>query len=390
MTKFGIYTSFYNCEKFVDSAFTQIENLKYDNFEWHITDDFSNDDTKKIIIHRLNCSTLKQKIKYVEQSQKKQMFWKPIEFFDESFEWIVELDQDDYIDKNALKIYDKIVSDTLYKDVTIISSDLHKVNYDDNSLHSISYIINDEPMTDKIKRYHPTIDYLDNISYYCFGHLRAYKNLSNIKYSINDMDASADDSYHVFWHNSYGRYLHVPRPLYMWHMHKKSESNPVNAKFNFNANFDIALNKLKVSDHGVDTTFNDVYLETCALGSYDFGKLTGNTISLWTKSLTDNQKEKLTNLYFDCILSYDNKEAEIHIVCLNHFTDKTLDKIIDDIKGKSVLFYYQNQKKHFNNEDKDEELNRQLNHFVDLIGRKISGIYWWSYIRHFIIKKHDV
>jgi DnaJ-class molecular chaperone len=30
--KFGIYTTFYNCERFIDKIFTSIESLSYDKF----------------------------------------------------------------------------------------------------------------------------------------------------------------------------------------------------------------------------------------------------------------------------------------------------------------------------------------------------------------------
>ena len=93
--KFGIYTSFYNCERFIDKIFTSIETLNYDNFEWHITDDYSGDNTKNLVLERLDKSPLKNKIIYCEQSEKKQMYWRPNEFFDNSFEWIILVDADD-------------------------------------------------------------------------------------------------------------------------------------------------------------------------------------------------------------------------------------------------------------------------------------------------------
>lgn len=380
--KFGLYTSFYNCEEFVRRAFNNAELIPYDNFEWHIADDFSIDGTKDAILECLANSTISDKIKLYNQKFKKHMYWKPNEFFDETFDWIITIDADDEFDPIFLDLYNRVLINM--DDISVVSSDCHKIESDTNKLHSISYILNDELFSSKINRYHPNCDYLNNISYSSFGHLRGYKNVKTNPI-IDDYTACADDSYRVMWYNSYGKYLHIPRVLYKWNIRSDSESHSKNMPDNFNANFDIALNKLKESDYGVDTTFNDVYLETCALGSYDFGKLNGNKISLWTKSLTDDQKEKLTNLYFDCILSYDDIDADIHIVCLNHFTDKTMDKIIDDTKGKSVLFYYQNQNKHFSHEDKDEELNRQLNHYRILIGNKVGGLYWWSYIRHFII-----
>ena len=45
MIRFGLYTSFYKCEKYVDRIFANIESLNYENFEWHIVDDFSSDNT---------------------------------------------------------------------------------------------------------------------------------------------------------------------------------------------------------------------------------------------------------------------------------------------------------------------------------------------------------
>ena len=89
MIKFGLYTTFYNCERFVDRIFNSIEQIDYDNFEWHITDDFSSDNTKDIVLNRLENSILKHKIKYYEQSEKKQLYWNPKEFFYITFDWIV-------------------------------------------------------------------------------------------------------------------------------------------------------------------------------------------------------------------------------------------------------------------------------------------------------------
>jgi glycosyltransferase involved in cell wall biosynthesis len=384
MLKFGIYTSFYNCEQFIENVFRQIELLNYDNFEWHITDDFSTDNTKLVLMDRLRNSPIAYKIKYHNQSVKKEMYWSPNLFFDTTFDWIVLMDADDYVDSNFLKIYDNILSNTT--DVTLVSSDFHKIHYDNNLLHSISYVLNDESISNKINRYHPECNYLTNVSYSCFGHLRAFKNLPHIKFEITDRFAGAEDSYHVFWANSYGKYLHIPRPLYQWNMHTKSESHSIDILPNFNGNFDIALNKLKESDFGVDTYYNDVYVETCALGSYEFGKLSNKKISLWSRYLNTEQKQKLTNLYIDCKLSFNDNDTDIHIVCLNCFTDNLVETIINDNRDKSILCYYQNQKMHFNNDEKDNELVNQNNKYALILNNLGIQFYWWSYIRHLIFK----
>ena len=382
MLKFGIYTTFYNCERFVDRIFNSIEQIDYDNFEWHITDDFSSDNTKDIVLNRLENSILKHKIKYYEQSEKKQMYWNPQEFFDKTFDWIVLVDADDDFDKNFLNIYNLFLENN--NDISLVSSDYFKLYEDSGSLHSISYILNDDIISNKINNYHPSCDYLNNISYSCFGHLRAFKNIID-KFELTDVLAGAEDSYHVFWSNSFGKYLHIPRPLYKWYLREDSESHRKIVPHNFNANFDIALNKLNLSDGGIDSRFNELYLETSTLGSYPIGELQNKKVSLWSRNISKGQQEVLQKLYYDVTLTFNNPESDIHLFSLNNLNEDVLDKILQKIKGGKVLFYYQNQNYHLFNEDKDEELEKQLNKYMPVISR-YYGFSWWTYIRHFIIK----
>ncbi len=382
MIKFGIYTTFYNCERFVDRIFSSIEQINYDDFEWHITDDFSSDNTKEIILNRLENSVLKHKIKYYEQSEKKQMYWNPQQFFDKSFEWIVLIDADDDFDKNFLNVYNLFLENN--NEISLVSSDYFKLYEDSGSLHSISYILNDDIISNKINNYHPSCDYLNNISYSCFGHLRAFKNIID-KFELTDVLAGAEDSYHVFWSNSFGKYLHIPRPLYKWYLREDSESHRKIVPHNFNANFDIALNKLNLSDGGIDSRFNELYIETSTLGSYPIGELQNKNVSLWSRNLSKGQQEVLQKLYYDVTLTFNNPESDIHLFSLNNLNEDVLEKILQKIKGGKVLFYYQNQNYHLSNEDKDEELEKQLNKYTPVISR-YYGFSWWTYIRHFIIK----
>ena len=382
MIKFGLYTTFYNCERFVDRIFNSIEEINYDGFEWHITDDFSSDNTKEIVLNRLENSVLKHKIKYYEQSEKKQMYWNPQQFFDKSFEWIVLVDADDDFDKNFLNVYNSFLENN--NDISLVSSDYFKLYEDSGSLHSISYILNDDIISNKINNYHPSCDYLNNISYSCFGHLRAFKNIID-KFELTDVLAGAEDSYHVFWSNSFGKYLHIPRPLYKWYLREDSESHRKIVPHNFNANFDIALNKLNLSDGGIDSRFNELYLETSTLGSYPIGELQNKKVSLWSRNISKGQQEVLQKLYYDVTLTFNNPESDIHLFSLNNLNEDVLDKILQKIKGGKVLFYYQNQNYHLFNEDKDEELEKQLNKYMPVISR-YYGFSWWTYIRHFIIK----
>jgi glycosyltransferase involved in cell wall biosynthesis len=382
MLKFGIYTTFYNCERFIDKIFTSIESLNYDNFEWHITDDYSTDNTKNLVLERLEKSPLKNKIGYYEQSEKKQMYWKPNEFFDKTFDWIILVDADDDFDKNFLNVYNTFLFGK--DEVSLVSSDFFKINESDNSRHSISYVINNDIISNKINQYHPSCDYLNNVSYSCFGHLRGFKNIIP-SFDVDDMLACAEDSYHIFWSNSFGKYLHIPRPLYTWYLREDSESHRKTIPKNFNDNFNIALNKLNQNDGGIDKMFNDIYVETSTLGSYDAKNMKGKKVSLWTRVLSQGQKNTLQSLYYDIDLVFNNIDSEIHLFSLNYYNENNLDKILQKIKGKEMMFYYQNQNYHETNEQKENELDFQLNKYLNTIG-KHTGYSWWKYIRHFIIK----
>lgn len=383
-TKFGIYTSFYNSERFVERAFTNIENLNYSNFEWHITDDFSSDKTKELLLKRIEKSHLKDKIKYYDQEYKKQMYWKPSEFFDETYDWIVLVDSDDDVDHEFLNVYNNVISNV--PDLALISSDGHKINEIDNSLHSITYVLNDDKISNKIDRYHPSCDYLNNLNYSCFGLLRAFNHKIVKDFVIDDNLACAEDSYRVFWCNSFGKYLHIPRPMYKWILRNDSESHSIGVRPNFNGNFDNALKKLKQSDYGVDTTFNDVYIETSALGSYPLSEMNNKSVVIWSRNLSENQKNKLSLLYHDVMLKFNQEGGQINIVCLNHFNEEELDLLLNkDIKS-NILFYYQNQKHHTTNQSKDNEINSVSEKYRNVISKHMTSYSWWSYIRHLIIK----
>jgi hypothetical protein len=199
------------------------------------------------------------------------------------------------------------------------------------------------------------------------------------------MLACAEDSYHIFWSNSFGKYLHIPRPLYTWYLREDSESHRKIVPANFNDNFKIALDKLNRSDGGVDKMFNDIYVETSTLGSYDFKNLKGKKVSLWTRVLSRGQKETLQSLYYDIDLVFNDTDAEIHLYSLNYHSESDLDNLLQKTKGKQMMFYYQNQNYHETNDQKDNELQSQLNKYISVIG-KHTGYSWWTYIRHFIIK----
>lgn len=385
--KFGIYTSFYNSEKYIDRLFTNIEALTYSNFEWHITDDFSTDNTLQLLEERLQKSTIKDKIKLLPQSTKKEMYWYPNKFFDSTFDWIILVDSDDEIENNSLNVLNNVLKNN-DEDLAVISTDFYKIVEDTGYLHSISYINNKESISKKIKKYHPTCDYLNNINYSCFGHMRGFKNLPHLEFRVSDELACAEDSYRIFWSNSYGKYLHVPRTLYKWMLRDDSESHGGDIAPNFNGNFDIALNKLKDSDFGVDKRFNEVFIETSALQSVPLDVLVNvNSIGIFSRNLSTDEQLLLENLYFDKDVYFNSSRGEVNVICLNYISEQDLLYVLSSLNpDDKVILYYQNQNLHYNDENRDTQLQEVLERYKNVLNRSRLQFSWWSYIRHLIIK----
>lgn len=384
--KIGINTSFYNCETFVEQAFQNIERLNYLNFEWRIVDDFSTDNTRQVLEKRLQQSSIRDKIKYCTQNSKKEMYWYPNLFFDNSFEWIYTIDADDEVHPNFISIYNRYID--AFDDLTFITSDFHKINNTSRDLHSISYVINKSKISEKINSYHPEVDYLNNTSYYCYGTLRGFKNIEDLKFSIVDQLACANESYKLFWMNSYGKYLHVPRPLYTWNRRTNSESHNIGVLENFNANFKTGLQKLIGNDRGVETFFNDVYTETCTLGSILDYEHTYNNISLFTRILSNEQKKKIEYLYEDYNINFNSfKEADIYFINLTYIKNQELSLLLEQLNNKAkVILYFQNQNFHLSNNSKDVFLENKLNEYLKIVTEHYSYFSWWTYIRHFKIE----
>jgi autotransporter strand-loop-strand O-heptosyltransferase len=382
--KFGIYTSFYNAEKYIDRIFDNISKIKYDNYEWVITDDFSSDRTRELLLEKVKTFN---KVRYVEQSRKKEMYWQPNKFFTNDVEYIVLVDIDDLVDANCLNVYNEYLSKD--ESIYLVSSDFKKISENTGELHSIALVNSQGTLTNRIQNYHPITNYTDTLNYYCFGHLRCFKNTPEIKFEIPDFDACAEDSYHVMYVNSYGKWLHVPRNLYQWSLNNTSESQ-LAMKPNFNANFDIAYEKCKKSNIENDGRFTSVYKETCALNYLDINN-SYNTINIFTGNTSEYDRSKIRELYFDKTITFNEYiKCDLHVVILNSFLDVELTKIFNKlsaIRGKfEILTYYQNDSSYSSVKEKNKDVEQRVEYYLNSIRNKTDIQSWFSYNRHLYIK----
>lgn len=376
--KFGLYTSFYNAENYIDQIFDAVSKIKYSNFEWIITDDYSSDNTKKLLLEKINKYNF---VKYVEQKHKKEMYWQPNKFFDQSFDYIVLLDFDDDFDFNFLNIYNKFAN--LYKDAVLFTSDFIKKQ--DGNFHSLSLTKNEKILVEKLKTFHPDTDYLNNISYNCIGHLRCFKHLKNLNFEIEDFDACAEDSYRMMYLNSLGKWMHIPITLYQWNIRKNSESHSL-AKHNFNGNFNLAHQKIIHNNFEPYYDYNDIYKETSAFAILGINELHNKKISIFSKNLSTEQKNKLRFLYSDCKIDFgkDNDcdvfiiNAEYYINC--NFITNTINKIKQHNSNAKIIIYYQEN----SDFDSETEMKDFISNNFEKIKSKINNCYYnyYMYFRH--------
>ena len=384
--KFAIYTSFYNASKYIDRIYENIMSIDYLDFTWFITDDFSVDDTKQKLLNKIKNN---KKIIYVEQNHKMEMYWQPNKFIPSEYEYVLLVDSDDLIDKNILTVYNNLIKK--HDNISIITCDFMRIGETDNSVHSIGFILNQERLIDKLKYYHPEIDYCHNLSYYCFGHGRCFKNIKNLKFDVNTFNDVCEDSYRMLYMNGYGNWLHVPRNLYTWIIRNDSISNIKNKNHNltYNKNFDIGLEKTKSSNYESVYSYNSSYKELNSIMFFDINTL-NNNISIISPRLNKNQENKIKEVYVDKNIEFNKYSGcEQYIIVLNYFeSEDGLCEVLDKLKSLNnkmhIKMYYLNENIHPNISSRDVFLNEKLNKFLSSINKYFYNVSYYSYFRHLI------
>lgn len=205
--KFTLVTSFYNGSKFVYSLYEEIKKQTYTNWEWIITDDFSTDDTKEKL---LEISNSDRKVKYVNQEFKKQMFYNP-QIFCENSDIIVQVDQDDWPLPKALEVYHHFF--TKFPDTIAITCGGNC--FLENGQEWMNF-------------HNP--DYSDKMNMTCgyLTYLRAWRNNPNIHFDFNPnnwMKYYYNDLAILCKLEEYGKILNLPRSLYYYNYINNSISH---------------------------------------------------------------------------------------------------------------------------------------------------------------------
>jgi len=99
--KFTISTSFYKRGDQVEYLYDQVINQTHNDWEWIVTDDFSSENSAKEAL--LDLAAKDPRIKYFEQSRKKELFYNPNRI--STGDLVIMFDSDDFAYPKALEIY---------------------------------------------------------------------------------------------------------------------------------------------------------------------------------------------------------------------------------------------------------------------------------------------
>ena len=383
-TKIAIYTSFYNCSRYIDQIFENVLNINYKNWKWFITDDFSTDETG--IILKEKCKN-NDRIIYVNQNKKKEMYWQPNNFIPPDYEYIMLVCSDDIVDPEILNVYSKHI-EKYDKKLSILSVDFSKFEESTGKIHSRGYVINNENFIEKLKTYHPSINYLSNLSYYAFGHAMCFKNTPDLEFEISDFDAGAEDSYRMMFMLSKGQWLHIPRNMYKWAYREDSESHS-KVKINFNGNFDSAYDKCFNNIVNPICYYNDCYKELNALISID-NLEKYNNISIFSPNLNFEQKEKIKDLYPEKNIAFNSTDnSDLFVIVSNYYECKnSLDNVLSQIKNNNIdyklLIYNLDENFYLTDDEMISNNSRIKEKISSSISEFFGGCYYFIYFRHLI------
>ena len=100
--KFSIVTSFYNTSEYVNKLYDSLLSQTYQNWEWVVTDDFSEHSAKDKLIE---ISKNDSRVKYIDQEFKQEIYWNPHKYSSLDSSFVLHLGSDDILYPKTLEVY---------------------------------------------------------------------------------------------------------------------------------------------------------------------------------------------------------------------------------------------------------------------------------------------
>jgi len=332
--KFTIVTSFYNGAKFIPVLYEKIKSQTYSNWEWVVTDDFSSDNGKDLLIE---LSNIDRKIKYVQQGFKKEMFYNPQKFCKDA-EIILQADQDDYPLPKALEVYHYFF--TKFPDTRVITC--------------ASNMFSESNGGAWMNFYNPDYSEINNMASGYLTCLRAWRNNPNenddfnpnnwMKYYYNDLSI-------ICTLEERGKVLNLPRNLYHYNYRPDSISHTVYGQESVKEGEDlIKIVNSRRYNKDLDTLnryFETIHSESLCFMDHNLNTVsTQQKISYIDKSISSKKASLLKELFFDHEINVNkldgNEDCLIFVIKDLDNLEDFLSTSFDSLNKIQVIIWEQN------------------------------------------------
>ena len=299
--KFTIFTSFYNYIDTFDSLVESIFNQTYQNWEWIISDDFSENPDVLPKLKKLESKS--NKIKLIQPSFKKEFYWNPPTSQSTGDIFLVQ-DSDDIMNPKLLEVY-KYNFEKFPKVQMISTNSVLKWDSIYGKLHSF-----------RIINYGDKCNFIDKINSaklneYNIGDCRAWRNNIDLFDPERKWNFCAEDICKTLINEEKGMLLYIPRVLHTYAHRKSSISKILTTKVSDLTEYKIMMNesenrKNRKFLNSIEDYYDRIYKHTTPfyLSSVNSDNKS-YTIEYYSPSINNREIEILKTLYFDHDLRFD-------------------------------------------------------------------------------------
>ena len=345
--KVSFVTTFYNAENYIDDLFPNILNQTFKDWEWIVTDDFSNDNTKNRI---LEICKLDDRIKYVNQKFKQEIYWNPHKYA--NGDYILTIDADDQIVPKTAEIIAHYFDNRPEISCIHTNANYYFEDFKKSSFKNSSFCRFDQHNT--ILDKHPI--YLENDSGherlgFMFGAIRAYRNPgSHINFNDGDFKLGKhEDLVKLLRLEEMGSPLYLNRTLYKVRMHEDSNSaswGDKGGETEFEKMYETAKNRTTVRYKHTDV-YDSIREEMYALLYSDLNEeITRKNVSLLDFGLIPEQQKMVKEIYFDHNIIFDTVKEDTDYVFFLYSDGSDIELVFNGLKkyaSKKITLFMINE-----------------------------------------------
>ena len=364
--KLSLVTSCFNAEHFIDELAETVISQNYDNWEWIVGDDFSDDNTFQKLLDLQNRDS---RIRVAFPKHKKQMWWNPQEFA--TGDIVCHLDADDKLLPNCFEKINYYFR--IFPEVVLMHFNANKYNdtLPNGPNQTFEKYKDNVYMTTDNDSFLEGFEKLWPLRSSIFGYLRIFRNIPGLHFPVHeDGDAcSSNDGQWLLMLEERGKWLTIPRTVYVAREHGASENF---TRWNQRGEAQLAIDARKRrQEFHIEYPRNLKYFDEI----YNLAESTYTTSFNWATEpqvvsfinyqLNDIKKDKAKKLFYDHDINFDyyHENVDYYFVQIQlDTTPRDFQYIITEIKNRSsnnyeLVVFCENKNLHFNLRTGEDNIN---------------------------------